>query len=250
MRKEKSMKGPAKKKSPAIKTNALRLPLPGITTKMRTLYDEDPWRVFRIMSEFVEGFDSLSCIGPAITVFGSARTKPDSPEYAVARKIGYELARAGFVVITGGGPGMKQAANHGAHEAGGSSIGLNIELPMEQSVNPFVNMPIGFRYFFVRKVMFLKYSSAVVVTPGGFGTLDECFEVLTLIQTRKIKPIPIILVGSYFWKDLYEWIKNTLVREGMISKDDLSIFKIMDDPDDVIREIKKHVKPVRTGTNF
>jgi uncharacterized protein (TIGR00730 family) len=203
------------------------------------------------MSEFVEGFDMLADIGPAVTVFGSARTKPSSPEYQMVRKISRDLAKAGYVIITGGGPGMMEASNHGAHDAKGVSVGLNIELPMEQSTNPFVNVPVGFRYFFVRKVMFLKYASAVVVTPGGLGTLDECFEVLTLIQTNKIKKIPVILVGTAYWKGLLDWIYGTMVPHGMVDRSELNMFKVMDDPDTIVKEIRKTVslKP-RTSTNF
>ena len=216
-----------------------------------TLYDQDPWRVFRIMSEFVEGFDMLSPVGPAVTIFGSARTKNTSPEYKAVRKIAGGLSKAGYSIITGGGPGMMEAANAGAHDQCGVSIGLNIELPMEQSVNPFVNVPVGFRYFFVRKVMFLKYASAVVVAPGGLGTLDECFEVLTLIQTHKIKDIPVILYGSAYWKGLIDWIYGTMVPAGMVERNELNMFKIMDDPDAIIKEIKKLVPPKpRTSTNF
>jgi uncharacterized protein (TIGR00730 family) len=216
-----------------------------------TLYDQDPWRVFRIMSEFVEGFDMLSPVGPAITIFGSARTKSTSPQYQAVRKISAGLAKAGYAIITGGGPGMMEAANAGGKDGNGVSIGLNIELPMEQSTNPFVNVPVGFRYFFVRKVMFLKYASAVIVAPGGLGTLDECFEVLTLIQTHKIKNIPVILYGSAYWKGLIDWIFGTMVPAGMVERDELKMFKVMDDPEDIIKEIKKSVslKP-RTSTNF
>jgi len=203
------------------------------------------------MSEFVEGFDMLSPVGPAVTIFGSARTKTSAPQYQAVRKIAAGLAKAGYAIITGGGPGAMEAANRGSHDESGVSIGLNIELPMEQSTNPFVNVPVGFRYFFVRKVMFLKYASAVIVAPGGLGTLDECFEVLTLIQTHKIKNIPVILVGSAYWKGLFDWIYGTMVADGMVERDELNIYKIMDDPDEIIREIKKSVslKP-RTSTNF
>ncbi len=207
-----------------------------------TLYQEDPWRVFRIMSEFVEGFDTLSDVGTAITIFGSARTVENSTEYKAAHEIAYKLCKAKYTVITGGGPGIMAAANRGANDAKGCSVGLNIELPMEQSVNPFVNMPVGFKYFFVRKVMFIKYASGVVVMPGGFGTLDEMFEVLTLVQTKKIRPIPIILFGSSYWKGLLDWIEGTVVRTGMISRPEMSMFKLMDDPDEVVSEMKRKVK--------
>lgn len=209
--------------------------------KEHSLYHEDPWRVFKIISEFVDGFDSMSNIGTAITVFGSARSKPDSKNYKAARKITRSLAEAGYTIITGGGPGIMAGANQGAKLGRGKSIGLNIELPMEQRVNQFVNMPVGFKYFFVRKVMFLKYASAVIVMPGGFGTMDECFEVLTLVQTNKIAKIPIILFDSEYWKGLIDWFCGTMVKQGMITKPELSIFKIIDNPDEVIDEIKKNV---------
>ena len=216
-----------------------------------SLYHQDTWRVFKIMSEFVDGFDSLSHIGSAIIIFGSARCKPDTKDYSSAKNIAYDLAKSGYTIITGGGPGLMEAANLGAKLAKGKSIGLNIELPMEQSVNPYVTMPVGFKYFFVRKVMFLKYSSAVIVMPGGFGTMDECFEALTLVQTNKIMDIPIILYNSKYWKGLIDWLNGTMVREGMITKQELSAFKLMDDPKEVVKEIKKRVKPtLHSNINF
>lgn len=218
--------------------------------KKDPLYQEDPWRVFRIMSEFVEGFETLSGTGTAVTVFGSARTKENDPNYQAARAIANKLCRGGYTVITGGGPGIMEAANRGAIEAKGCSVGLNIVLPMEQSLNPYVNIPVGFRYFFVRKVMFTKYASAVVVMPGGFGTLDEMFEVLTLVQTRKIKPIPIILFNSSYWTGLLQWIRDTMVATGMLTEKELSILRVMDDPDEVVREIKKNVKLGHGRSNF
>ena len=174
----------------------------------------DPWRVLRIMGEFVDGFDVLARVGLAVTVFGSARVKPDSPYYAAAREVGAGIARRGFAVITGGGPGIMEAANRGANEAGGLSIGCNIELPHEQSPNPYANLSIDFRYFFVRKTMFVKYSEAFVVFPGGFGTMDELFEALTLIQTAKVKRFPVVLYGSQYWGGLLDWIRETLADRG------------------------------------
>lgn len=215
--------------------------------KQHSLYHEDPWRVFKIMHEFVDGFDSLSNIGTAITIFGSARCKANTNEYEAAKKIGFELAKAGYTIITGGGPGLMEAANLGAKTAKGKSIGLNIELPMEQCVNPHVTMPVGFKYFFVRKVMFLKYASGVVIMPGGFGTMDEAFEVMTLVQTHKLTKIPIILFNSQYWQGLIDWLHNSMVTNGMITEEELSIFKIMDDPKDVIKEIKKNVKITSHG---
>lgn len=217
----------------------------GVFCRNRGLYDEDPWRVFRIMSEFVDGFDSLSEIGPAVTVFGSARSKPADPEYKRAKEIGYKLAKAGYAVITGGGPGIMEAANRGAGEAKGCSVGLNVQLPMEQIMNSYVNIPVGFRYFFVRKVMFLKYASAVVIHPGGFGTMDECFEVLTLVQTQKIEKIPVVLVNTSYWKGLVDWINDEMIGRKLLAKDEMSIFRVMDNPDEIVGEIKKNAK--RTG---
>lgn len=213
----------------------------GALAKKNAQYQEDPWRVFRIMSEFVSGFETLSACGSAITIFGSARLTEKSPDYRDAREISQKLARAGYAIITGGGPGIMEAANRGATDARGRSVGLNIELPMEQCVNPYVNVPVGFRYFFVRKVMFIKYASAVVIMPGGFGTMDEMFEVLTLVQTKKIKDIPIILYNSSYWKGLLDWIGTAMPRHGMITKADLALFKVIDTPDGVVREIRRRV---------
>lgn len=206
----------------------------------RDLFDEDSWRVFRIMSEFVDGFELMSKIGPAVTVFGSARAKTGSREYQLARVIAAKLAKAGFAVITGGGPGIMEAANRGAFEAGGLSVGLNIELPEEQRVNPYVNLPLGFRYFFVRKVMFIKYASAAVIMPGGMGTMDECFELMTLIQTEKVRPFPVILVGGDYWRTLQKWMESQMIQRGMLAARELKLFRILDDPEAIVREIKRH----------
>lgn len=205
----------------------------------RNQYDGDTWRVFRIMSELVDGFEIMSEIGPAVTIFGSARTLPKHPHYHKTQEIAFKLAQKGYSIITGGGSGIMEAANRGAHEAGGCSVGLNIDLPMEQVVNSYVNVPVGFRYFFVRKVMFIKYASAVLVMPGGMGTMDECFEVVTLIQTEKVRKIPVILVGREYWKGLLDWMTNRMIKEGMLDQKELSIFKIMDDPGAIVKEIKK-----------
>jgi uncharacterized protein (TIGR00730 family) len=193
----------------------------------------DPWRVLRIMGEFVDGFDVLARIGLAVTVFGSARIKPDSPYYAAAREVGRGIAERGFAVITGGGPGIMEAANRGASEADGLSIGCNIELPHEQASNPYANLSIDFRYFFVRKTMFVKYSEAFVVFPGGFGTLDELFESLTLIQTGKVKRFPVVLYGSEYWSGLLDWMRGRLLVEGTISEDDLALLQVVDTIEEV-----------------
>jgi uncharacterized protein (TIGR00730 family) len=197
----------------------------------------DPWRVFRIMGEFVEGFDALAKVGQAVTIFGSARVKPDDPQYAEAMDMAHRLADAGFSIITGGGPGIMEAANRGAREAGGLSIGCNIELPFEQGINPYVDIAINFRYFFVRKTMFVKYAEAFVIFPGGFGTLDELFEALTLIQTGKVRHFPVILFGTAYWQGLVDWIRGTLLAEGKISPDDLNLMVVTDSPEEAVRTI-------------
>ena len=199
----------------------------------------DPWRVLRIQAEFVEGFGLLAELGKAVSVFGSSRVKPGSPDYDLAEKIAAGLAGAGYAVITGGGPGIMQAANKGAAGAGGVSVGLGIELPVEQGLNDFVEVGIEFRYFFVRKTMFIKYSQAFVVMPGGYGTMDELFEAVTLVQTGKITKFPIVLVGSSYWSGLTSWIKNTILGEGKISPGDAELFHLTDDPAEVVRVIKE-----------
>jgi uncharacterized protein (TIGR00730 family) len=191
--------------------------------------ESDPWRVLRIQAEFVEGFDALAAVGPAVTIFGSARVRPPDPMYDAARQLAGELARRGFAIITGGGPGLMEAANRGAREAGGLSVGCNIELPFEQSINEYVDLGIEFHYFFVRKTMFVKYAEAFVIFPGGFGTLDELFESLTLIQTGKIVHFPVIMFGSSYWSGLYEWIRERVLSEGKISKEDLDLMVVTDD---------------------
>ena len=191
---------------------------------------EDPWRIFRIMAEFVESFEEMSKHGPLVTVFGSARTNPEDPEYKNAMEMGRLLAENGYGALTGGGPGVMEAVNKGAKEAGGISIGLNIKLPMEQQANTYLTTEIDFRYFFIRKVNFLKYSSGLVAFPGGFGTMDEFFEALTLVQTEKMKPIPIALVGSEFWSPMVAWFKSTLLADEKISPEDMDLFKVVDTP--------------------
>jgi uncharacterized protein (TIGR00730 family) len=197
----------------------------------------DPWRVLRIQAEFVEGFGLLAELGQAVSVFGSARTRPGTAEYEAAEQIGSRLVSAGYAVITGGGPGIMEAANKGAASAGGVSVGLGIELPMEQGLNEYVEIGLEFRYFFVRKTVFVKYSQAFVVLPGGFGTLDELFEAVTLVQTGKITRFPIVLVGSEYWKGLREWITETMLPEGKVSSADPDLIQVADDPDEVVRII-------------
>ncbi len=202
----------------------------------------DSWRLFRIMSEFVEGFDTLSGIkGPAVSFFGSARTMPEDTYYKLTVSIAGELSRQGYAIITGGGPGIMEAANKGATEAGGYSIGLNINLPFEQDPNIFTNLPLSFKYFFVRKVMFIKYAQAFICMPGGFGTLDEAFEALTLIQTKRIKPFPVILVGNEYWSGLLDWVKEKMLADDRVDHDDMAIINVMDDPEEIVSYIKKTI---------
>ena len=198
---------------------------------------KDAWRALRILSEFVEGFDTLADLPPAVSVFGSARSKPDSPECELAADLGAALAEAGYAVITGGGPGVMEAANRGATEAGGMSVGLGIELPFEQGLNDWVDVGIDFRYFFVRKTMFVKYAQAFVVLPGGFGTLDELFEAVTLVQTKKVTRFPVILMGTAYWSGLIDWIKTTLLADGKVNAADLELIQVTDDVDEAIQII-------------
>lgn len=199
----------------------------------------DPWRVFRIMGEFVEGFDELATLSRGIAIFGSARTRPDNPDYQAAQETGALLAAQGFAVITGGGPGIMEAANRGAFEAGGLSIGCNIELPFEQKANSYQTLSLTFKYFFVRKMMFVKYSLAFVIFPGGFGTLDELFEALTLIQTKKIRNFPIVLFGSHYWSGLLDWCRAVVLPGGKISEHDMDIFHITDSPAEVVEIVTR-----------
>ena len=203
---------------------------------------EDPWRVLRILSEFVDGFDALAGVGPAVTIFGSARTIEGSPAYEQARQIARMLAEDGWAVITGGGPGVMEAANRGAQEGGGLSIGCNIELPHEQSINPYVDLGVEFRYFFARKTMFVKYADAFVIMPGGFGTLDELFEALTLIQTGKIRHFPVVLVGTTYWQGLLDWARSTLLAADAIDEADLSLLTVTDDPAEVCRVVREFAR--------
>jgi len=207
---------------------------------------EDPWRVLRIQSEFVEGFDALSEVGPAISVFGSARVRPEDPQYQMGVAVGKALVGAGYGVITGGGPGIMEAANRGAVEADGLSIGLGIELPFEQGMNDWVDLGVNFRYFFVRKTMFVKYAEGFVVLPGGFGTFDELFEALTLVQTTKVTKFPIVLMGSDYWKGLLEWLRDAVAGNGYISVEDLDLIELTDDVDEAV-EIIVRAREKRNG---
>lgn len=198
---------------------------------------KDSWRVFRIMGEFVEGFDTLHSIGTAVSIFGSARTKPEDPMYQQCVETARLLGEAGFSIITGGGPGKMEAANRGAQLAGATSVGCNIELPFEQGGNPFLDVSIDFRYFFVRKTMFVKYACGSVIFPGGFGTMDELFETLTLVQTHKVTPFPIVLFGSAYWSGLIDWVRDTMARDEKIAETDIDLMFVTDDPAEVLRHL-------------
>ena len=215
-------------------------------------HDEDLWSIFKIMGEFVEGYDKLFKIGPCVSIFGSARSKPGDKYYELARKTAREITKKGFGVITGGGPGIMEAANKGASEGSGKSVGLGISLPFEQGVNEFVDPDyiINFNYFFARKVMFVKYAQGFVVFPGGFGTLDEFFEAMTLIQTQKITRFPVVLVGSDYWKGLIDWIKDTMVEHSTISKEDVNLFQITDDYKEAVDVIYSFYQKHSLGPNF
>ena len=212
----------------------------------------DSWAIFKIMAEFVDGYEKLSKIGPSVSIFGSARTKPEDPYYVLAEEIAFQLTQNGYGVITGGGPGIMEAGNKGAQRGKGSSVGLNIELPFEQHDNPWIDNDknLEFDYFFVRKVMFVKYSQGFIVMPGGFGTLDELFEAITLIQTHKIGRFPIVLVGIKFWGGLMEWIQNTLLEQGNISEKDLKLFRVVDSADEAIEHLNKFYSKYQLKPNF
>jgi hypothetical protein len=209
---------------------------------MEDLAKSDTWRVFRIMAELVEGFEALNGVGPAVTIFGSARLPPGSPYYNKCLKVAERLAQDGFAVISGGGPGIMEAANKGAQNARGVSVGLNIELPMEQAANQFQDIRVEFRYFFVRKLMFVKYAVGYVIFPGGFGTMDELFEALTLIQTKKIRGFPVVLVGREYWAGLFDWIRKTMLPANSISPEDLDLMHVVDEPEEVCAIINKRYK--------
>ncbi len=202
---------------------------------------KDTWRLFHIMAEFVEGFENLSDIHPAVSIFGSARCTEGQPLYTRTYTLAKLLAKSGFNIITGGGPGVMEAANKGAAEENKKSVGINIELPFEQKPNPYSNLQLHFKYFFVRKVMFLKYAVAYIILPGGFGTLDECFEAITMIQTKKMKPFPVVLIDSSYWSGLVEWMKGTMLSQNMMLPEDMNIFTILDDPAEVVNYLKKFI---------
>lgn len=204
----------------------------------RQVHAEEPWRIFRIMGEFIDGFEELAEIGPAVAIFGASRIKPGAPYYKLAERIARALVKAGYAIITGAGPGIMEAANKGATQAGGQSVGLNIEIPMVQKPNRYVKKLLNFKFFFVRRVMFVKYSNAFVVMPGGYGTLDEFSEIVTLIQTERIDPIPVILVGKKFWQGFMDWMARVLVKYDYITKADLKLFLVCDTPDEVVRAIQ------------
>jgi uncharacterized protein (TIGR00730 family) len=230
--------------------------VPGTTTDQRLLDSHgpsdwlhtDPWRVMRIQSEFVEGFGALAELGPAVSVFGSARTAPGSPFYELATQVARRLVEAGYAVITGGGPGAMEAANKGALEAGGASVGLGIELPFEQGLNEYVNLGVNFRYFFARKTMFVKYAQGFIVLPGGFGTLDELFEAVTLVQTQKVTSFPIVLLGRDYWSGLLDWLRRAALEAGTVSPKDIDLLHLTDDVDEAVRLVvaaENHVSPKR-----
>lgn len=208
-----------------------------IDGQIEKFFIEDSWRVFRIISEFVEGFEELSQIGDCVTIFGSSRSKEGDHDYELARKIAQQLVAAGYGVITGGGPGIMEAGNRGATEAGGTSVGLNIDLPFEQEPNPYANLQLDFRYFFIRKVMFVKYAKAFVILPGGFGTMDELWEALTLIQTHRIGEFPVIMVDNSYWKGLMDWIRGTVLAQHKISAEDMLLFQFANTPEEVVDKI-------------
>lgn len=212
----------------------------------------DSWQIFKIMAEFVEGFEKLAIIGPSVTIFGSARTKVNNKYYKLAQEIAYKIAKSGFGVITGGGPGIMEAANKGAKMAGGKSAGLNINLPFEQEPNQFIDNDklLTFYYFFIRKVMFMKYSQGFIVLPGGFGTFDEFFEAVTLIQTKKIARFPIVMVGKEYWKGLMDWIRKKVLAEGAISESDLDLFVVVETPDEAVKHIEDFYKKYSLTPNF
>jgi uncharacterized protein (TIGR00730 family) len=221
-------------------------------SNMEHLMTADSWRVFRIVSEFVDGFENMTTIGPSVSIFGSARLKPATPYYNMAIDVAQHISKKGFAIITGGGPGIMEAANKGAQTVGGASCGLSIDLPFESASNPYIDKKYNliFRYFFVRKVMFIRYAQGYVFLPGGFGTLDELFEALTLIQTKKIHAFPIYLMGKEYWSEMMAWMKGTLLANACISPEDLDLIQITDDPEEVANGIERHYQKDRADRNF
>ncbi|HEU5034148.1 MAG TPA: TIGR00730 family Rossman fold protein [Mycobacteriales bacterium] len=244
-------RAPAREKQRGPVTLRREQAVEGSTTDQRLLdtrgpsdwVHTDPWRVLRIQSEFIEGFGLLAELPKAVSVFGSARVAPDTEEYAVGVRLGAALARAGYAVITGGGPGLMEAVNKGTCEGGGVSVGLGIELPFEQRINDWVDIGLNFRYFFARKTMFVKYAQAFVVLPGGFGTMDELFEALTLVQTRKVTSFPVVLYGSSYWSGLIDWLRETMLRDGKVSEPDLELIQVSDDVDEIVDIIRRSERP-------
>lgn len=214
--------------------------IPRVTQGTETMLNRESWKIFQIMAEFVEGFERLAAIKPSVSIFGSAHTSPDHPDYKTAEDIAQRLSDAGFSIVSGGGPGIMEAANKGGYQGKSPSIGLNIQLPREQTPNTYQDIELYFHHFFPRKVMFVKYASAYVICPGGFGTLDEMAEMLTLVQTGKARRIPIILVNKSFWQPLLDWFQNTLVKQGMIKQKDMKLFKVLDEPAEVVAAIFDH----------
>lgn len=216
------------------------------------LYTQDSWRVFRIISELVDGFETLTNLGPSVSIFGSARLSPGSKYYNLTVEVAKHIAKKGFAIITGGGPGLMEAANKGAQEVKGHSCGLAVDLPFESETNAYIDRKyrLTFRYFFIRKVMFIRYAQGYVFLPGGYGTLDELFEALTLIQTKKIKPFPIYLMGKDYWREMLAWITETMLKEGCISKEDLDLFHVTDDPEEVANGIERHYQKDKAFRNF
>ncbi|WP_229203249.1 LOG family protein [Dyadobacter jejuensis] len=238
--------------NPAVKEDEIRIKEAFEDRNWSEIKSSDSWVIFKVMSEFVTGFDHLAKIGPCVSIFGSARTLPDNPHYQLAEEIAAKLVRHGYGVITGGGPGIMEAGNKGAFEQGGKSVGLNIKLPFEQQSNIYIDVDknINFDFFFVRKVMFVKYSQGFIVMPGGFGTLDELFEAMTLIQTKKIGRFPIVLVGSSFWSGLLDWIKNVMLTEKNISPEDLKLINVVDSADEVVKVIDDFYSKYLLKPNF
>lgn len=226
-----------------------KIPLP---EEVPHIFAKDAWRVFRIISEFVDGFETMTSLGPSVSIFGSARLPPDSPYYQMAIEVAQQVSQRGFAIITGGGPGLMEAANKGAQSMSGASCGLAIDLPFEESTNAFIDprYRLQFRYFFVRKVMFIRYAQGFVFLPGGFGTMDELFEALTLIQTNKIRKFPIYLMGTSYWAGLFDWIRNTVVKLGCIYEEDLHLLRFTDDPKEVADGIELHYRSDQTDLNF